>query len=564
MFADKMKLYTQILTVLFLFTGLVSCNMFSNVSRRLAAADSIMEQDPDSAYLILNKISGADIVTPEDSAYYGLLYSQARYKLAKKTDTAMLAKSIAFYKKHYNPMLLQRSYFYYGSVLEDNSSDDMRTIMLCYKRAERLIPEVNDTLMTLRIYEALTTSNLNAVIPDASLKYARLELQTAKKYSDKSWIASGLYGMGQAMFLSGAQDSAMYYIQKLEKHAKYETKQARALIYNNIAAYLSSYESPDNSKIEHYIKLSLSCDSLTTSVNMLADLYMRTNREEQAADIYHKMLRSQSSEIRLSAYSSLEDYYFQKNLYVYAYDMRKHYDSLYTIIEDSLRNVNLNELQLKYDNEVIVRTYNATLGKIAICFEFATIMILVVVLIAYRKFHKSKLRFMQYKHMLEQTRHEIVKLKNDNEITLKEKEAKLRKILIEKKMAIQKFERQLSSKDRTYTSELHTLEQSLRYIFHLANEDNFSQYGKKDREAFIEIYRMFEPAYVEELECLSNDLKLTVQEKLYCVFRNMNKNDETIQRMFCWSDDALRKTKSRAINKLKMNKGTYHIVDKIR
>lgn len=49
------------------------------------------------------------------------------------------------------------------------------------------------------------------------------------------------------------------------------------------------------------------------------------------------------------------------------------------------------------------------------------------------------------------------------------------------------FEELLSSKDIIYSSQLQSLEQSLKYIFHLAKEDNFSQYDKKDREAFIEL-----------------------------------------------------------------------------
>lgn len=153
--------------------------------------------------------------------------------------------------------------------------------------------------------------------------------------------------------------------------------------------------------------------------------------------------------------------------------------------------------------------------------------------------------------------------KETTEKNINEKETKLKRILAEKKKIMSDFEERLSSKDIIYSSQLQSLEQSLKYIFHLAKEDNFSQYDKKDREAFIELYRMFEPNYVKLLEDIETGEKLTVQEKLYCILRDMNKDDTTIQRMFCWSDEALRKTRSRAINKLKKDKRTKVIADKI-
>lgn len=555
----KLPIAILILTCLML----ASCSWFNGVSSQLAAADNIIEQYPDSAYRMLNRISGADLTSPSDSAYYGLLYSQARYKLEKKTDPALISNSIKYYQQHDNPALLQRCYYYYGSILEDNGSSDTRDIILSYKQAEHLIPEVNDTLMILRIYEALAVANIKSFIPTASLKYAKLELQTAKTFSDKSWITSGLFETGQAMYFNNLIDSATYYMQRLENIAIKEEPRARALIYNNIAAFYMEENQPDYSKVEKYILLSLKDDSLETSFSMLAKLYLKTGREKQAIDILNKLSLSNSNEMKMSAYGSLEDYYANKHEYSKAYEMTQKYDSLFIIIDDSMSKINLNEIQMKYDNEIIVRNYKRTRGKIIFAVEFATIILLIVILILYKKSYKRKILLTQYKHLLDQTKYELVSLRNDKEKTINEKEAKIKRILAEKKKIMSDFEDRLSSKDIIYSSQLQSLEQSLKYIFHLAKEDNFSQYDKKDREAFIELYRMFEPNFVKRLENIETGVNLTVQEKIYCILRDMNKDDLTIQKMFCWSDEALRKTRSRAINKLKQDKYAKYIVDKI-
>lgn len=357
---------------------------------------------------MLNRISGADLVLPADSAYYGLLYSQARYKLEKKTDPTLISNSIKYYQRHNNPALLQRCYYYYGSILEDNGSSDTQDIMLSYKRAEHLIREVNDTLMALRVYEALTTVNLNAMIPDGSLMYAQKEIQLANHFSDKSWIVSGLFGMGQAMFLNEKQDSALYYFQQLEKLSINETARNKAFIYNNIAAYLMNDERPDYSKVEKYIMLSLENDSLETAVNMLAELYKKKGQEKQALDIYKRNILFKSNEIKISADESLEKYYADKHDYAKAYEMAQKFDSLFVIMDDSIGKVNLRELQMKYDNEVVARNYKRTRGKIISAVELFTIIILIVILILYKKSYKRKILLTQYKNLLEQTKYELV------------------------------------------------------------------------------------------------------------------------------------------------------------
>lgn len=550
-----------ILTTALLFA---SCGWFSDTSSRLASIDNIIEQDPDSAYLMLNRISSADLTSPADSAYYGLLYSQARYKLEKKVDPALISNSIKYYQQHQNPALLQRCYYYYGSILEDNGSSDSQNIMLSYKRAEDLIPEVNDTLMTLRIYEALAVANINALIPTNALRYSKLELQIAKVFSDKSWITSGLFETLQSMYLSDLIDSASIYMEQLKEIAVNEEPKNRALIYNNVANFLINEESPDYLSAEKYIMQSLQNDSIEESLNTLAEIYMKTGHEEQAISIYNKMLLSISNEIKMSAYGSLKDYYANKRNYAKAYEMYQKFDSLFILIDDSISKANLRELQMKYDNEIVVRNFKRMRGHIVFVLEFAAIVILIIILILYRQSYKRKIHLTQYKKMLEQTKCELVVLRNDNEKTIKEKEAKLKNIIAEKKRIMADFEERLSSKDIIYFSKLKSLEQSLQYIFHLAKEDNFSQYDKKDREMFIELYRMFEPDYVKRLEDVADDAKLTVQEKLYCILRNMNKDDDTIQRMFCWSDEALRKTRSRAINKLKKGGKQIGVADKIK
>lgn len=543
---------------------IISCNIFDKTYERLKEADQLIEQNPDSAYNILNSISGADINTDEDSAYYGLLYSQSRYKLEKEVDTLLISKSIRYYQRHKLSALLQRSLFYYAAILKDNRSSDVHKIILNYKQAEQLINEVRDTLMTLRIYEALTSTYIKTANLKASLRYAKLEMQVAEQYSDKSWIASGLCLLSYAYVLNGETDSASIYIKMLESLVDKEEKNTKAKIYNNMAAfYLENGEEEELTKVEKYLHLSLDNDTLETTINMLSELYFMTGRDKEALDIYKNLLKSGTKGMRMYVYGILSEYYASQNNYEKAYEMNMLHNALYTEIEDSINQLNLNELLIKYDNEVIIRNYKAERGRLFSVISIVIIIILIISIFALRNMYKHKFVLEQYKGLLENVKYELSIQKKDNEKTLIEKKKQIEKILQTKRNSIAKLEKQLSIKDENLSSQVDKMENSIRLIFHLAKGDNFSQYDNKERENFIELYRVFDPNYIEKLDALNTTAKLTIQEKMYCILRHMNKSNESIQQMFCWSDEALRKTRSRAFNKLKNSIYTNDLADKI-
>lgn len=80
----------------------------------LAEADSIMEQDADSAYHLLQGI--ADMATQSDEAgraYFTLLLTQASYKLYQPVPAdSLILPAVRYYEQAANPSLLCRAYYY--------------------------------------------------------------------------------------------------------------------------------------------------------------------------------------------------------------------------------------------------------------------------------------------------------------------------------------------------------------------------------------------------------------------------------------------------------------------
>lgn len=555
----KLPIAILILTCLML----ASCSWFNGVSSQLAAVDNIIEQDPDSAYRMLNRISGADLTSPSDSAYYGLLYSQARYKLEKKTDPALISKSIKYYQQHDNPALLQRCYLYKGGILMDNggSAED---IMNQLKNAEQLIGEVKDTINALKIYEWLYIANQEMGLKGKSLDYAHKLHNLSLLYKNKNWIASALEKMTFATFQNGIIDSSKYYIQQRENAASSYSKEELISMYNDIGTFYLIKDSANYKMAEQYALKSLSTKPNYDGYKLLLDIYLNTNRRTKIENLYNSVLQFGDAQDSARIYGELSSYYANNKMFEKAYLFGLQYDSVCTEMADQTNNKELEELQMKYDSEVIERKHKDEKEKMLSLIEMVILMGAVCIIYLGWKVYRKRLAIAHFNELLAQTKLEINELNDENK-EIDERNESLKKILLKQKRNIKEIESKLSISLKEVTDkekEFQHFEKGLQYLYYAMIDENISQLDKKEREDLISCYRIVDSSFVDSLNNLSGE-SLTTQEKLYCIFRRMGKSVETIQTILQLSNDAIRKTHSRAINKLKNNDKRNSFVDKI-
>ena len=103
---------------------------------RLAAADSLMHDAPDSALALVEAVSPASLTTDGDRAYRDLLLTQARYRCyITATSDSDINRALDYYRRHSGEReKLTRAYIYKGAVMEELGLPD--SAMLYYKHAE--------------------------------------------------------------------------------------------------------------------------------------------------------------------------------------------------------------------------------------------------------------------------------------------------------------------------------------------------------------------------------------------------------------------------------------------
>ena len=123
------------LTVL-LVAVVTGCGGAHRYDSRLAAVDSLMQPDPDSALALVQAIPAASLTTEGDRAYRDLLLTQARYRCyITATSDSDINRALDYYRHHDRDReKLTRAYIYKGAVMEELGHPD--SAMFYYKTAE--------------------------------------------------------------------------------------------------------------------------------------------------------------------------------------------------------------------------------------------------------------------------------------------------------------------------------------------------------------------------------------------------------------------------------------------
>lgn len=129
---------------------------------RLALADSLIEIRPDNAYAILRSVNPDSLAGEGNRALYGLLMTQAEFKLTRKiSNDTLIDLATEYYQSGKDPQKRTRAYFYKASALY--SSGDKLGALDWLKRAEATADTADYALMA-RIVRWMATIYVESYI----------------------------------------------------------------------------------------------------------------------------------------------------------------------------------------------------------------------------------------------------------------------------------------------------------------------------------------------------------------------------------------------------------------
>lgn len=317
----------------------------------MEAAEAVIEDNPDSAWIMLRDIPSSLLSDGEEKALYNLLLTEAAYKLYKPfKDDSLINYSITYYKQHNNQPRLATAYYYKGSINYDELGNKEQGVLF-YKEAEELANKGNDELLKAKLYESLR--NMNAQIGDQQLAmhYSELFLASSKKLENPIYIANAYENMasdhgrvGNTEAENNYRDSSLYYVSMCDDRDK-------ARIYANYANTLIKNKRYTEAK--QYLMKAVKLRPEANRYVMLGKIAKQEGDTIEARRNWEKAITFNEPRFSITAYKHLANMYIERGDYLQALWQVAKADSINVSYQEHKRTLELAEVQRKYDKAVV-------------------------------------------------------------------------------------------------------------------------------------------------------------------------------------------------------------------
>lgn len=194
-------------THIFLLICLFGCSYFTPHRTLLDRAEGFVEQQPDSAYMILSKIYIDNILCRNTKARFALLYSQTLDKICIDIQDDSLARlAVDYYVENGSNIEKTTAYYYLGRVYEN--AGDLEPCIENLTLAGEFAPEDSYDLKGL-IYNALARNCANQLDYTKSIEYKEKAIIAHKAIGNKNNYATSLSNIANSYGLIKDYNNAL-------------------------------------------------------------------------------------------------------------------------------------------------------------------------------------------------------------------------------------------------------------------------------------------------------------------------------------------------------------------
>lgn len=334
-----------------------SCQKTSEtISSDLAMVDSIMWNYPDSALILLEKISRDNFHNKLEEATWCLLYTQAQdKKYIKHLSDSLINIALTYFDLKDDWRRKSQAWFYKGQVLQDMGRKE--EAVACYVQAKDLFGYFHDPLFASLVCRSLGSLYRNQKLYDESLELLKEGVRYASQVPKDPYLSQALSELGRTYAECAEWDSARYYFEcSLENAELIKDAQTEAMAVGELSV-LFRLEGDFENALEYKkreLDIELSHGHLKylpqTEYGIGATFY-EMGELDSAKIYFERSLRTSNLYTVRGAYKSLYLISSAQGFYREAIE----YNKCFHLYNDSILNMEnakvTAEIQTKYDNE---------------------------------------------------------------------------------------------------------------------------------------------------------------------------------------------------------------------
>ena len=368
---------------------LLGCSQLSSYQHQLELAEAVIEDNPDSALVLLNGIPASLVSDGEERALYNLLMTEATYKLYKPFgNDSLINYSIDYYSKSNNDNRLATANLYKGGLYYHLKNIDKATFYA--EQAEELTMNSDDELLKCKIYEMLAIINFNTKNHQLCQHYANLLLESSIKLNRPMWLALAYEINALVSRNLGDSKQALDDMQLCMNHAEQCNDSDKVYIYTNYANTL--YSEGKYSEARPWIEKAIQIKPLASQYVTLGKLFHLEGDTLQARLNWEKAVTMGDSRYTINAYKYLARLYNERRNYFKVAQMLAKADSVQTFYHEELRTTQLAEIQHRYDRAIAEKALAEQKNKNMVIIGIA-LMVLIVALLAIIYYQRRARRF---------------------------------------------------------------------------------------------------------------------------------------------------------------------------
>jgi len=341
-------LFFTLFPFIIVFLFFLSCSEDQTTKAILQEAESLVENKPDSAYMILKNADSTLYFNTAQRAEWNLLFTQAmdRAKI-RSTNDSIIREAVNFYIKKQNPRQLMLAFYYMGRINRDQG--DAPKAQNCYLKARENAILTKDSLYLARINNNIGMLYLYQELPEEAVPYLLETKEYFTQQNDSTNIRLAIRNLGRAYSLLEKPDSTLFYYRKA---LVYSSPQQRIALLNEIVPLYINQADYDSAYIYLQEIQKLSTHSLLPQSNLVLGQYFAKINQPDSAN-YYLMKCINTPQIRIRATASFHLYQMarkMKDLKNYTlYQTR--YETLRDSIMDNMHTETLLHLKALYNYE---------------------------------------------------------------------------------------------------------------------------------------------------------------------------------------------------------------------
>lgn len=251
-----------VVIILFLFMG--ACHNHPQAPM-LLEVEKIIEEQPDSALSILNKIENINQLSEKDHATYCLLLTQAQdLNYITHTSDSLIKIAATYFEKSNDKQHSMLAYYYLGRVNSD--LQDALQAQEYYLRALEIGEDSKDYTLLIKIYNNLGTLYAYQDINDMALPMYKKVLSYLELEPDSVKTGFALRNIARVFSQTQQLDSAIIYYKKAISFSTPKNKASILIDLGNLYLNAKKYDSA--------LRYMNEATTLTTNKKTLLPIYL--------------------------------------------------------------------------------------------------------------------------------------------------------------------------------------------------------------------------------------------------------------------------------------------------